>query len=93
MRTTSFAPTSIFAGRRPALRDVLQAVARLWHVLGNRRKTARLTELTDNQLADIGLTRVELRDALSASLLQDPSGALTIAARNRAALFYREARR
>jgi hypothetical protein len=43
-----------------------------------------LTELDDRLLADIGLARSDVRDALNTGLLEDPTAHLTRAARRRA---------
>lgn len=95
MRTTDFAQPIALAGRPsvPRLIPGLETVAKVWRLLRNRRVTMRLTDLSDSQLADIGLTRADLRDALSVSLMQDSTGALTLAARAHARDYYRSLRR
>lgn len=55
--------------------------ARAWRVLRNRHQTVKLNDLTDAQLADIGLTRGDVRAALAAPFFRDPSFALTKASR------------
>ncbi|MBB4400568.1 MULTISPECIES: DUF1127 domain-containing protein [Rhizobium/Agrobacterium group] len=50
----------------------------------NRIVANGLTELDDRLLADIGLARSDVRDALNTGLLEDPTAHLTRAARNRA---------
>jgi uncharacterized protein YjiS (DUF1127 family) len=44
-----------------------------WHTMRNRREALQLLELSDHQLADIGLTRDDVNCALSSSLLSDPT--------------------
>ncbi len=51
--------------------------ARAWRVLRNRHQARKLNDLTDAQLADIGLTRGDVRTALAAPFFRDPSFALT----------------
>lgn len=58
--------------------------ARAWRVLRNRHQAAKLNDLTDAQLADIGLTRGDVRTALAAPFFRDPSFALTEASRGSA---------
>ncbi len=42
----------------------------------NRRDAGRLTRLDDHMLADIGLTRFDVRDAYAESLWRDPTDTL-----------------
>ena len=58
--------------------------ARAWRVLRNRHQAGKLNDLTDAQLADIGLTRGDVREALAAPFFRDPSFALTKASRSNA---------
>jgi uncharacterized protein YjiS (DUF1127 family) len=59
-------------------------VASVWRVLRNRREVSRLGDLTDAQLMDIGLTRLDLESALTTStFFEDPSSHLTNSARRR----------
>ncbi|MFK0209049.1 DUF1127 domain-containing protein [Agrobacterium sp. NPDC090283] len=51
----------------------------------NRIVANGLTELDDRLLADIGLVRSDVRDALDTGLLEDPTAHLTRAARKRSA--------
>lgn len=56
----------------------LAAVAlQFWRVFKNRRAVARLYELSDEQLKDIGLTRCDLAVARRRHLLTDLSPLLT----------------
>lgn len=60
-------------------------IASLLRVFRNRREISNLSELTDSQLLDIGLTRHEVRLALTTStFFEDPSSRLTYSARRRA---------
>ena len=45
-------------------------------ILKNRRETASLVGLDDRMLADIGLTRGDLRDAISEPVWRDPTAIL-----------------
>jgi uncharacterized protein YjiS (DUF1127 family) len=55
------------ADKRPGLFARLNA---LWR---NRRETRALLDMNDSQLADIGLTRDDVRHALRQPLTHDPS--------------------
>ncbi len=50
----------------------------------NRIVANRLTELDDRLLADIGVARSDVRDALETGIFNDPTAHLTRAARKRA---------
>ncbi|MEE4235533.1 MAG: DUF1127 domain-containing protein [Anderseniella sp.] len=50
--------------------------------LRNRNELSMLAEMTDHQLADIGLTRDDVKSALSAPLGCDPAHTLIQARRN-----------
>ena len=58
-------------------------IANAWRAMVNRKQVAKLSDLTDAQLADIGLTRSDVRRALQRSLFADPSPVLTAMARGR----------
>jgi uncharacterized protein YjiS (DUF1127 family) len=63
-------------------------VASVWRVMRNRREVSSLSELTDAQLMDIGLTRHELDYALTTStFFEDPSSHLTTSARRRSRFY------
>lgn len=51
----------------------LRAVVRAWTALRNRNQVARLGELDDRALKDIGLLRTDVAAALSLPLHRDPS--------------------
>lgn len=58
--------------------------ARVWRLLVNRRQVNKLEDLSDAQLADIGLNRSDVRSAKRTSLFTDPSFVLSeFAAMNR----------
>ncbi|MFN4274517.1 MAG: DUF1127 domain-containing protein [Aliihoeflea sp.] len=59
----------------------VRGFARMWV---NRRHMAELAELSDYQLADIGLTREDLKVARSLPLGRDPTVCLADVARRRA---------
>ena len=53
--------------------DVVSAIVR---VIRHRHETARLLELNDHQLSDIGLSRNDVIRALNTSPLHDPTNEL-----------------
>jgi uncharacterized protein YjiS (DUF1127 family) len=55
---------------------VRRAVKEIAHKLKNRRDASRLAELDDRMLADIGLSRSDLRDAFALPRWRDPGGLL-----------------
>ncbi|MFC3073109.1 DUF1127 domain-containing protein [Shinella pollutisoli] len=77
----------ILAGRKPApglaarLGNAASKVLRAWL---NRGALNRLRELDDRQLLDLGLTREDVREAITSSFFSDAGLHLTIAARERA---------
>ena len=71
------------AAAKPALRAsvvlariVSSAFSRLVRVIRNRRDATKLVNLDDRMLADIGLTRRDLRDAFAEPLWHDPTDVL-----------------
>lgn len=67
----------------------LMKVASVWRVFRNRSEINRLHELDDNQLKDIGLTRMDLVSALlESTFFEDPTSYLTKSARDRSRLTY-----
>ena len=74
---------------------VLVRIKSVWRVFLNRMAANRLSDLDDNQLDDIGLSRRDVTTALDRSgVLDDPSLLLSRAARERARTrFSRPARR
>lgn len=77
----------ILAARRPApglaarLGNAASTVFRAWR---NRGALNRLHELDERQLLDLGLTRHDVREAITSSFFSDAGLHLTIAARERA---------
>ncbi|MGE0502836.1 MAG: DUF1127 domain-containing protein [Rhizobiaceae bacterium] len=62
------------ASRLPAIVSRVATVAvNAWRVLKNRREFHRLGMLSDSELADIGLRRVDLHAASGFSLFRDPT--------------------
>ena len=74
-----------FASIRHAVVDLAMGVWRLIVAVKHRRELAHLADLDDRMLADIGLTRTDLRDACSEPLWRDPTSMLT-RSRQRAAI-------
>ena len=77
MNTTSHTTdTSAITGTKSRhwIMEVFSAIARL---IRHRRETARLLELNDHYLADIGVTRGDVLRALNSSSLHDPTRELT----------------
>ena len=81
--TTQTTETSVASGSKPRhwIIAVFSAVVRL---IRHRQETARLLDLDDHHLADIGLSRGDVLRALNTSPLHDPTNELSrIAGRNR----------
>lgn len=77
------------AGRaRSAIIDtVVTALVAGYRVFANRRSAARLADLDDRMLEDIGLSRADLRIALSQPVWSDPTADLAALARPRGRRF------
>ncbi|MBO0345817.1 DUF1127 domain-containing protein [Roseibium sp. CAU 1637] len=73
---TDHANSSIFS-------MLLSGASSFFRVIKNRRQIARLHDLTDVQLEDIGLSRGDVRRALKLPLLQDPTAGLSLMAQQR----------
>jgi uncharacterized protein YjiS (DUF1127 family) len=58
-----------------------------WQIIAARQNLARLVDLDDRMLADIGLTRSDLHTAQSACLWQDPTSLLERRVNRRRATF------
>ena len=73
--TTHTHDTAITSGKnsRSWFVDVFSAIARL---IRRRQETARLLDLDDRQLSDIGLSRDDVIRALNTSPLHDPTSEL-----------------
>ncbi|MDQ0319280.1 uncharacterized protein YjiS (DUF1127 family) [Pararhizobium capsulatum DSM 1112] len=93
MRTTDYALGPTHAGKGiPARRNGLVAVmTSVWRLLQNRRALVHLDELDDRQLLDLGLSREDVRDAMTSTFFEDTGVHLTQAARTRARSFYKDA--
>ena len=72
---------------RPMLLTILSAIVtglrRLSRACKNRRQARMLTTMDDRMLADIGLTRSDLRDAYAGPLWRDPTDMLNGRAQDR----------
>jgi uncharacterized protein YjiS (DUF1127 family) len=99
MRTTETALDATLAGTPAGLRladmgaKVTTAFATVWRLLKNRRASARLHDLDDRQLADIGLIRSDLHDAATFAYSEDVARYLTQVSRMRADAYYRDVRK
>jgi uncharacterized protein YjiS (DUF1127 family) len=76
--------------------SIARGVARIGRAIKNRRAANALAGLDDHMLADIGITRSDLRDAYSEPLWHDPTDVLVGRAterrmRRRSALVHSEA--
>jgi uncharacterized protein YjiS (DUF1127 family) len=77
MTTLDIAPgTSLAAGRAAFSTRAVVAVAKLYRYWQNRRAFYRLSDLTDRELQDIGLTRADLNVAVVTPLGVDPTARL-----------------
>ena len=65
------------------LAGVVFGIGRIVRALKNRRDATKLAELDARMLADIGLTRSDLRDAYAEPLWRDPTDILARRARDR----------
>ncbi|MFD1695356.1 DUF1127 domain-containing protein [Roseibium aestuarii] len=72
---------------------LVSGARRQLRVFKNRRQAARLYDLSDAQLEDIGLTRGDVRRALGRSLLADPAPLLSARAEERLSVSSLPARR
>ncbi|OJF90346.1 DUF1127 domain-containing protein [Pararhizobium antarcticum] len=96
MRTTDLTLDRTLTGvqstpsRKTGLMGVLKSVLLQFR---NRQAIGSLNDLDDHQLLDMGLSRHEVREALTSAFFDDPGRHLTQAARHRTNTFYRNARR
>lgn len=74
-------PTSVVPAFLNALHAASGKVADLVRVLLNRRLVGKLEQLSDHDLADIGLTRDDLRHGRSVPFTADPTAELARRAR------------
>lgn len=94
MSTFEQAPQTMHLAARPAfVVRVLNAVANTFRIWKNRREFYRLGEMTDAELADIGLTRSDLYGVADLSFGSDPTKRLGSIARTRAETIEDMARR
>lgn len=78
-----FSSTSHPATRQSIVVRLAAAVQNAFRSLKNRREFYRLGELSDAELADIGLTRADLHVVVGLPLASDPTVALNALARRR----------
>jgi uncharacterized protein YjiS (DUF1127 family) len=79
-----FSGASRFAARSNAVARLVQVASNLFKALKNRREFYRLGDMSDAELADIGLTRADLHVAHGHPIGTDPTAALGVIARRRA---------
>lgn len=85
MTTFDHAPQTVQLAVRPAFAArVINTVANTFRLWKNRREFYRLGEMTDAELADIGLTRSDLHGVADLSFGSDPTRRLGTIARARA---------
>ena len=82
--------TPITGKRGSAVRNVWQRLISLFARYQNRRSVMSLGDFNDHQLADIGLTRDDLRHALRGGPFDDHSMDLMRAALRRRSQMYRD---
>jgi uncharacterized protein YjiS (DUF1127 family) len=75
--------TSRFATRPNLVVRALRAVSNIYRAFRNRREFYRLGELSDAELADIGLTRADLHVAVGNPFAVDPTVSLSVIVRRR----------
>ena len=77
MTTYDFATESSRITSRPAVATrVANAIANVYRAWKNRRAFYRLGEMSDAELADIGLTRADLHVAIGVPFGRDPTAIL-----------------
>ena len=85
MTTFDFATETSRITSRPAVATrVANAVANVYRAWKNRRAFYRLGEMSDAELADIGLTRADLHVAIAVPFGRDPTVKLRSIATDRA---------
>lgn len=67
-----------FATLLGVARVAFRTAESVWTVIRNRRRVRQLGELDDYLLADMGLTRADLREAYSVPIHHDPSLRLAV---------------
>ncbi len=83
MSAAHLAAESSRVAARPAATRVLNTLSNLFRAWKNRRAFYRLGELSDAELADIGLTRADLSAAIDVPLGTDPTARLRAIAEER----------
>jgi uncharacterized protein YjiS (DUF1127 family) len=78
-----FSSTSPFATRPNWIVRAAQGLLNAYKAYGNRRAFYRLGELSDSELADIGLTRADLHVAVGHPFGPDPTASLSVIVRRR----------
>jgi len=63
---------------------LVRTISQMWRLWSNRRAMRRLSDLTDWELVDIGLTREDIARAYEGSIFDDPTRRLEKIARDRA---------
>jgi uncharacterized protein YjiS (DUF1127 family) len=76
--------TSHFATRPNSVARLVTALRNTYTAFKNRREFYRLGELSDAELADIGLTRSDLHVAVGHPFGIDPTASLNVIVRRRA---------
>lgn len=76
MTTIDTAIVTAAAPRKALVQRVTNAMADFLRAWKNRREIYRLGELSDHQLADIGLTRGDLHVAWRTPISEDPTATL-----------------
>ena len=85
MTTIEFATETSRITTRPAVAmRVVNALANAYRAWKNRRAFYRLGEMSDAELADIGLTRADLHVAIDIPFGRDPTARLRAIASDRA---------
>jgi uncharacterized protein YjiS (DUF1127 family) len=85
MTTIEFAPETSRITTRPVVATlVVTAIANTYQAWKNRRAFYRLGEMSDAELADIGLTRADLHVAVAVPFGRDPTVKLRAIASERA---------
>jgi uncharacterized protein YjiS (DUF1127 family) len=73
-----------FATRTNTVARLVQGIGNLYRAFKNRREFYRLGDMSEAELADIGLTRADLHVAFGRPFAIDPTSALGAVVRRRA---------
>lgn len=76
MSTIAHARETMSAGRRSPLTAIVNVVSKYLRAWKNRREFYRLGEMSDTELADIGLTRSDLSVVVDLPFGKDPTAHL-----------------